>query len=887
MSAVSAANDEEQLAFSIVARLSQLEKDMARANGITAKAFREMTLSSTKATKQMEDDAIRLAAKVNQALASISPSVGAYGRTSEALAKTAANANTATRSLNSLSGQTGNIAAQFQDIAVQLQGGGSPFTIALQQGTQLGAVLGTAGGLGAAVKGVGAAFVSMLSPVNLITIGLIAAGGAAVKYFMQADQATALTDALKQQPEIIKAIRAAWGDAAAGAAGYASESSAVIAAMVAKQKETLAAGAASASAQAFGEISRFVDAGKATSGIARMASTIADQNRAPIAGLEQLKAAAEALKSAETDPRGLIAARNALAEIATNDAFDKRIRDFAKDLLDTTKEAGTAANALIGLDAAQVRASGSVKALVSETKTFNSLLADGKFNEAAKHAQTLGQALEAAAAAQKHLNEEANRFASERLANAGAGYEALNDYYARRNAGLPTGDVPSGANGLLDLIGNTEGTDRRRGYNETLGYGKFTGGDVSLTTMTLDQIMALQSKMLADPSNTFNSSALGRYQITKTTLQDLMGQLGLKGTELFDPAMQDRLANELIRQSGGKPSALRGRWTSLQNVPDATISQAYGKTSLSLGNMDTGLKSQQDAYQAILKSGQEFIESQNAQASEVGKTGRELARMRAEQELLNEAQKANINLTPEQRQAISDLAVSMGNAAVKADEMQKASDRMNQLSTGFADASKGAVKGFVSDLISGKSAAEALSNALINLGQRLADLALDSIFSGGGSSGGLFGSLFGSLFGGMSGPLNLGSFLTPSAKGNVFNSPGLHAYRNAVVSRPTIFPFASGGAFGLMGEAGEEAIMPLKKDASGRLGVSAHGAVGGASVTNTMTMGDITINVPDGTDPKDAGRIGTEVSRQLKQMMQAEMKNQMRSGGMLNKGVFG
>lgn len=44
------------------------------------------------------------------------------------------------------------------------------------------------------------------------------------------------------------------------------------------------------------------------------------------------------------------------------------------------------------------------------------------------------------------------------------------------------------------------------------------------------------------------------------------------------------------------------------------------------------------------------------------------------------------------------------------------------------------------------------------------------------------------------------------------------AFTNSIVSSPTLFKFAKG--MGLMGEAGPEAIMPLKRDANGRLGVS-------------------------------------------------------------------
>ena len=103
---------------------------------------------------------------------------------------------------------------------------------------------------------------------------------------------------------------------------------------------------------------------------------------------------------------------------------------------------------------------------------------------------------------------------------------------------------------LLDLIGFTEGTDKGRKYNETLAYGAYTGGDVDLVSMTLDQIDALQTRMLKHPKNKLRSSALGRYQIIRTTLRSLRKTLDLTGAELFDEAMQDRMACYLLGQRG-------------------------------------------------------------------------------------------------------------------------------------------------------------------------------------------------------------------------------------------------------------------------------------------------------------------------------------------------
>ena len=70
--------------------------------------------------------------------------------------------------------------------------------------------------------------------------------------------------------------------------------------------------------------------------------------------------------------------------------------------------------------------------------------------------------------------------------------------------------------------------------------------------------------------------------------------------------------------------------------------------------------------------------------------------------------------------------------------------------------------------------------------------------------------------------------LMASASGNVFSGGDLSSYSNTVVTKPTVFGYGrhlskyANGA-GLMGEAGPEAIMPLRRTASGRLGVEASG----------------------------------------------------------------
>ncbi len=77
----------------------------------------------------------------------------------------------------------GNMAAQFNDIGVMLAAGQNPLQLAIQQGTQISQAFGNAGAAGA-VNILKQGFLSIISPVNLITIGVIGFGAAAVQAIM-------------------------------------------------------------------------------------------------------------------------------------------------------------------------------------------------------------------------------------------------------------------------------------------------------------------------------------------------------------------------------------------------------------------------------------------------------------------------------------------------------------------------------------------------------------------------------------------------------------------------------------------------------------------------------------------------------------------------------
>jgi hypothetical protein len=109
---------------------------------------------------------------------------------------------------------TVNLTAQMNDIAQQFQAGTSMYTIMAQQGSQVTQALQAAGGgmLGFA-KTIGGALMGMLSPMNLVSMGLIAVTGVAVSYFKEWMEGGELSEKeMKKQVDTLYQIADAYGD---------------------------------------------------------------------------------------------------------------------------------------------------------------------------------------------------------------------------------------------------------------------------------------------------------------------------------------------------------------------------------------------------------------------------------------------------------------------------------------------------------------------------------------------------------------------------------------------------------------------------------------------------------------------------------------------------
>ncbi|KPF41095.1 phage tail tape measure protein [Rhizobium sp. AAP43] len=150
-------------------------------------------------------------------------------------------------------------------------------------------------------------------------------------------------------------------------------------------------------------------------------------------------------------------------------------------------------------------------------------------------------------------------------------------------------------------------------------------------------------------------------------------------------------------------------------------------------------------------------------------------------------------------------------------------------------------RALTSALTSAASGGKGLEDVLRMVGSRLTDIALSAGLKPlenllGQVAGGLVGSL-GSAFGSSGGSsvgAGLGADVAAFANGGV---PGrvMPFADGGVVAAPTYFPMA--GGTGLMGEAGAEAILPLKRGSDGALGVAADGG-GAVTVHFNVTATD-------------------------------------------------
>lgn len=218
-----------------------------------------------------------------------------------------------------------------------------------------------------------------------------------------------------------------------------------------------------------------------------------------------------------------------------------------------------------------------------------------------------------------------------------------------------------------------------------------------------------------------------------------------------------------------------------------------------------------------------------------------------------------------QTNALARLAADAEDAkgkvkALRTDGMEPLVGSLTTFGNAVKDAFSNLGTGIIDAFTKGGNVAQNFFSLILNkigqVGESLLNTGLNSLLNIG------LGSLFGAPTGGVMGNGLWGSAIF-SAKGNVFSSPSLSAYSGQIVNQPTMFAFAKGA--GVMGEAGPEAIMPLRRTPDGRLGVAAMNDNGGGSMGDLIV--NLTVQAPAGGTEADGAAYGSGLARELNRLL--------------------
>lgn len=257
---------------------------------------------------------------------------------------------------------------------------------------------------------------------------------------------------------------------------------------------------------------------------------------------------------------------------------------------------------------------------------------------------------------------------------------------------------------------------------------------------------------------------------------------------------------------------------------------------------------------------EEQIRLLQQQRVEIGLTGQALATYRSEQAQIDAARKAGIPESQIDLDLIRQRASEIGRMTAANDNLTESLKRQQEIIGFLRQTFVGFFTEWVQNVRQGQSVFEGFANALLNALNKIIDKALDSALNGLFNASGIAGLFGGGLSSGGIAAANTTVGSTIAANPSLFAKGG--TFTNSIVDSPTLFKFAKGT--GLMGEAGPEAIMPLKRGSDGSLGVQMHGGSARQAVNNNITNAP-TYNVGGVMTPEAiiaAIRQGDEQSRQ-------------------------
>ena len=784
------------------------------------------------------------------------------------------------QSLGAQRAAVSNLSFQLNDIAMGLASGTSPFTIMVQQGSQVAQVFnGTGGGLVGAVKTLGGALATMVNPVSLASFALIGLTGAAVQYITTLSSGVPDVDKyLKEHADVVRSFEDAWGIAEKGAKQYSDATR-----QIALQKLRDEFGSAREAIDAVGGALRDQILGISIDEFGGATKSVSDFSRA--------------LTLLEQDVPDFRQFSLEMEKIERMTGIPENIRKLARELRLSALEALPLQEHLekvsehlnvVRLNGEQARA-----AFAALTAQAVGLGADG------------GRAVASVAGKINTDLIPAMTAAIQKVAEFAKNYRSLQDQVNQTPLGQLS-PIFSGGGQFLNpdqlqtfraseeryrIAGESAAAQMIKGFEGFITKAKWDVNHyrVGFGSDTVTRANGVIEKVTKDTVVTL-ADAQRDLERRLVEFQDgIQSAIGVETWKSLNDAQQAALTSIAYNygslpkrivaaiQSGGGPevvaqaiAALGGDNGGINRGRRKEEAQAFlNGSGLSLKDAGIGGKSPADIFKGDLEQVQARIEALKAEYAAqaalnplINDYGYAVEKAKIQQQLLNEAKKAGLEITPELRASIDELAEGYARASAATDQLRESQKAAQQAAEDMRELGRDVLGGFIRDLQAGKSASEALAGALQKVADKLLDIGLDSLFGskGGGGGGGIFGNLLGGLFGGGGDPW--AGLRTPGFASGTANTGGARGQPRGVVhGQEAVIPLPMGGKVPVQLQAPQ--VAQRGGSASGQpvvIKVDVSGARGNAEIKDMVFAG-----VSQGIDQYDRTRAPGTAVRALQQ----------------------
>jgi hypothetical protein len=301
---------------------------------------------------------------------------------------------------------------------------------------------------------------------------------------------------------------------------------------------------------------------------------------------------------------------------------------------------------------------------------------------------------------------------------------------------------------------------------------------------------------------------------------------------------------------------------------------------------------QSEAYNQIIAGSKEYTAAQSSERQALAMSGQQAAAFRFEQQMLAEAQRAGITLTDQQRQEIATLAQGMASADGSVKNYVASQEQAAQVTQFFGEQAVDALSGLLTGTTTAEEALQSLIQTLIRAALQAAILGegplagilggkgKTSTAAGGGgkkAGGSLLGSILGLKEGGhVRGPGTGTSDSIPARLSNgefVVNAKATRKNRAVLeaINGGSVAAFAAGGYAGDAPALRKPALVAANGDAPAGSPVTIN-----TSVTVNATGGEPAANADL------AAKVGKQVERQMKGMVQEQIRQATRPGNLMN-----